>query len=526
MSEQALERIQKQLQVAQELKRRQNEEGNLTSGDGGSDEPPAKKKKEMSEAVKAGIAAGNINITTDDNDRMELSDVSKSEQEQQSELLQELERRSREREIILPATDEGIILKLRALGEPVTLFGELPADRRIRLRAFLADQQGVKLDQIQDPQANATSKKGKQNEEVWYHRGSDELLLLRKFTASYSLARARARLKTSRLELARVDKTREAEKQHMMTELRKFTNYGSQIGDVRPLAHCRLSPDGSLLATASWTGNVKLWDIPTCHEKRVFTGHGDRVSGVAFHPQACVSQTEDVVNLASCSADRTVKLWSLKGEEPIATMGGFGDRVARVEFHPSGKLLGATCFDYSWRLFDVSGSAPLEVLHQEGHSGAVYDISFHPDGSLCGTSSVDCTGRIWDLRTGKNVMLLKGHTKQVLCLQFSPNGYHVATGGDDNSVRIWDLRKRQCVYTLPAHNSLVSGIRYHPSGNFFVTSSYDKTVKVWTSPECSPLKVLHGHEGKVMAVDVSPDANHIVSSSWDRTFKLWAKEQE
>merc|ERR1711916_240241 len=52
------------------------------------------------------------------------------------------------------------------------------------------------------------------------------------------------------------------------------------------------------------------------------------------------------------------------------------------------------------------GEASVEVLHQEGHSRAVYDVAFHPDGSLAGTSSLDCFGRIWDLRTGKNIMVL------------------------------------------------------------------------------------------------------------------------
>ena len=40
-------------------------------------------------------------------------------------------------------------------------------------------------------------------------------------------------------------------------------------------------------------------------------GHSDRVGGVAWHPQATLSQSEDVVNMASGAADMTVNLWSL-----------------------------------------------------------------------------------------------------------------------------------------------------------------------------------------------------------------------
>ena len=38
-----------------------------------------------------------------------------------------------------------------------------------------------------------------------------------------------------------------------------------EVGDVRPLSHCAFSPDPktSYLATASWSGLVKLWTVPS-----------------------------------------------------------------------------------------------------------------------------------------------------------------------------------------------------------------------------------------------------------------------
>ena len=40
-------------------------------------------------------------------------------------------------------------------------------------------------------------------------------------------------------------------------------------------------------------------------------------------------------------------------------------------------------FDSSWRLWDLE--AQEEILHQEGHSKAVYSIDFQKDGALCAT---------------------------------------------------------------------------------------------------------------------------------------------
>lgn len=140
----------------------------------------------------------------------------------------------------------------------------------------------------------------------------------------------------------------------------------------------------------------------------------------------------------------------LSGHEP--------HRVSRIAFHPSGRFLGTTCFDSSWRLWDLETC--IEVLHQEGHFKPVYDIAFHPDGSLALTSGLDSYGRVWDLRTGRCVMFLEGHLEEMLGVDIAANGYHAATSSSDNSVRIWDLRQQQTIYVLPAHTSVVSSVKF------------------------------------------------------------------
>jgi WD40 repeat protein len=40
------------------------------------------------------------------------------------------------------------------------------------------------------------------------------------------------------------------------------------------------------------------------------TGHSDRVGGVAWHPQATLSQSADLVNLVSGGGEGNVNLWS------------------------------------------------------------------------------------------------------------------------------------------------------------------------------------------------------------------------
>lgn len=91
----------------------------------------------------------------------------------------------------------------------------------------------------------------------------------------------------------------------------KFSNLGSQIGDERPISQVRFAPNNKILATGSWSGTVKLWNVPACTPISSLRGHNDRVGGVAWHPQATLSQSADLVNLVSGGGEGNVNLWSL-----------------------------------------------------------------------------------------------------------------------------------------------------------------------------------------------------------------------
>lgn len=460
--------------------------------------------------------SGNINKS--DGDTMEIEEESES----QAELLAQFEKRKRARAIQVSTDDSEVKATLRQLGEPICLFGEGPADRRNRLRNFIADmgEGGILKKKVEETQ----EEKKESDNVTWYHEGSDSLKHARLWLANYSLPRAAERLRMAKEAKNEPTALKNAKKQEVQKKIRALTNECSQIGDNRPISHCQFSPDSKLLVTASWSGLCKLWSVPDCQPIRTLRGHNCNVGAIVFHPQATISLDSSACCMASCAQDGTVKLWNLQSEEPIADIEGHAPyRVSRLAYHPSGRFLGTCCFDNSWRLWDLE--AQEEILHQEGHSKPVYDIAFQRDGSLAVTGGLDGFGRVWDLRTGRCIMFMEGHLKSILAIDFAPNGYHIATGSEDNSCKIWDLRQRSLIYTIPAHTNLVAKVKFEPdSGNYLVTASYDNTAKVWAHPLWAPLKTLAGHEGKVMGVDISPNHQFIATCSYDRTFKLWAPD--
>ncbi|GAA6061238.1 hypothetical protein JCM10212_002697 [Sporobolomyces blumeae] len=396
-----------------------------------------------------------------------------------SKILSELDRKKLARKIALPTNDGEVRTRLRELAEPITLFGEGPADRRDRLRDILAKARLERGDQMDvdapDPDEASDGASDEDDDddkdEEFYTEGSAALKKARRDMAEYSLPRARKRIARQKLDasvpLARLMDVRKA----VFSNLESFTNLGSQIGDTRALSAVRFSPDSSMLLSGSWTGMAKLWSVPACREIRSLKGHKERIGGVAWHPEATLSQSASAVNFATSGADNEIKLWNLESDASIRTLTGHEGRVCRINFHPSGRYLGSASYDATWRLWDVESGE--ELLLQEGHSKEVYAVAFQNDGALACTGGLDAIARLWDLRSGRTSLVLSGHSRDILAIDFSPNGYQVATGSNDDTIRIWDLRNTQAIATIPGHKSAISDLKFFqaPRSDAYPTTS-------------------------------------------------------
>lgn len=443
--------------------------------------------------------------------------------------------------------------RLRELGEPITLFGEGPADRRDRLRELILDKEDAALQDgvVAEVEMREAEDAGDQEEE-FYTEGLPELLEARRNIARYSIPRARARIQRQREDSTIPLRTHIKHRKEIKEKLQGFELFGTQIAGERPVSITRFAPNGEIIAAGNWGGGIKLLDVPNLDEKVTLRGHTGIVGGIAWYPGATLPESNvssGSLNLASGGGGQggasDIHLWSLEKETPMSTLQGHTDRVCRVEFHPSGKYLASASFDTTWRLWDVETTT--ELLLQEGHSRQVFAVSFNTDGSLLASGGFDSIGRIWDLRTGRTVMILDGHIREIFSLDWGIDGYRVLSGSGDGWVKCWDIRQVRNVGGIGAHNGNVSDLRWfkgldgdvsslvesngvrqehnpRKSGTFFVTSGFDKNVNIYSADDWSLAKQLSGHSGNVLSVDVTRDAKWIASSGHDRTVKLWGRD--
>ncbi|XDG09747.1 hypothetical protein ABKA04_009362 [Annulohypoxylon sp. FPYF3050] len=472
--------------------------------------------------------------------------------EKASAILSQFERKRRAATMAVPTDDGRVRARLRELGEPITLFGEGPADRRDRLRELLTLQAEQVPGEFPDVDMEDVPEEGQEDqEEEFYTTGSDDLLKARQDIATFSLPRAKRRLAFQKEEASIPLRTHVKFRKQIKERLQAFELQGSQTAGDRNVSMTRISPNGGFVAAGNWGGSIKLIEIPTLQEKMTLRGHTNRVSGISWLPGSTLPENNvspDTVNLASGGAEGQVNLWSLTKDTPLSTLEGHGQRVCRVEFHPSGRYLASASEDTTWRLWDVESTT--ELLLQEGHSRGVFAVSFNTDGSLLASGGLDSIGRIWDLRSGRTVMILDGHgdghIKPIHGLDWGSDGYRVLSGSADGWIKCWDVRKVQRTGGIGAHTSAVSDLRWYKglddpltgtppgldekgnqipkkSSTFFASSGFDRKVNVFSADDWTLVQTLEGHTGPVASVDISRDGRWIVSGGHDRTVKLWGR---
>jgi WD40 repeat protein len=294
------------------------------------------------------------------------------------------------------------------------------------------------------------------------------------------------------------------------------------------------SPDGRLALTAG--ANLRLWDVATGREVRVFIGEGPQ------QPFRKVVWSADGRRIAISGTGGKVFLRDASGSE-LRVFDRHTTDVHALAFSPDGQYLvtGAGGFKYD------NG----KLVHDAANRPVLHDTDL----------------RMWDVATGREVRRFRGHASTIRWVAFSPDGRQIFSGGNSElAILVWDVEKETAVRRIPMRSNLFlcafsadgsqaavvlrdaigvfdlqTGQPVHTlprpkrprslalsrDGRFLAvafgqisrennqTVSHDSTVQVYHVPSGEIVREVRGFTHLVWALDLSSDGQLLLAASMD-----------
>ncbi|MEA5622270.1 AAA-like domain-containing protein [Nostoc sp. UHCC 0251] len=285
-----------------------------------------------------------------------------------------------------------------------------------------------------------------------------------------------------------------------------------------------VSPDSSLIASASIDKTIKLWRRDGT-AIATLKGHQGAVRAVKFSPDGRI--------LASASEDSTIKLWQRDRKDASwrisRTFKGHTASVWGVAFSPDGQTIASTSWDTTMRVWKRDGTL---VRTFQGYKAGFLGVAFSPDGQTIAAANIDRTVKLWrqnssGWQNANTLQPLQGHTAWVMGIAFSPDSKTIASVSEDTTVKLWQRDSTDGSYrlhkTLKGHSAGVSGVAFSPDGQTIASASLDKTIKLWDIDGIER-RTLRGHSASVWGVTFSPDGSFIASAGAENFVRLWQSE--
>lgn len=263
----------------------------------------------------------------------------------------------------------------------------------------------------------------------------------------------------------------------------KYSAHGYEVLSID------VNTDNDKFVSTGGDKTVFVWDVQTAQTVRRFTGHSGRVNRGVFGGEG------DSI-IASGSFDGTVKIWDLKSNayKPIMTLDDAKDSITDVAIHDAEIL--ASSVDGRVRSYDLrTGMCQADVI-----GAPCTSLSVSKKGTEFLVSSLDSTIRLMDRANGEQLKAYKDDAfinkdlkvKSTLGL----NDSVVLSGSDDGMVFAWDIMGDECMHRFkhsemceipvkrpaPQSNSkkeIVSAVAFCKTRREWVSGGGDGNVIVW-----------------------------------------------
>jgi WD40 repeat protein len=283
--------------------------------------------------------------------------------------------------------------------------------------------------------------------------------------------------------------------------------------ELRLLAHQQLALTGSDVAR---NGRVRV-TTDEAGIARVFSPEARTIVLPARKVRGAVLSPDGTL-VATASGDRVARIWTREGDPRLAfRVPGTVDAVA---FSPDGRTL-AMAGSRGIAILGIAGRP--KVLRELKAGPGIVRLSFSPDGKHLVTAGSDGIGQIWNTNTGRREYVLRGHSDRLTSARFSPDGTLVVTASADHDAIVWDARTGDARKPLRAHGAIVSDAAFSSDGRWIVTAGPGR-AGLWEVSTGKLLTFLDGHLGILTSAEFGEEGYDVFTAGEDGTVRTYECE--
>lgn len=349
----------------------------------------------------------------------------------------------------------------------------------------------------------------------------------------------------------------------------KFENklYEVTLDMIHWSRNIEISPDERFISCSRGSTLGSVWNLRTGERAHILTGHNGTIHEVGFSP--------DSQYLATVSWDGTTRIWEVEnGTEVCAIPLETSPYQMPFIFGPGSESIVVPAGQWMLKRYSIPDGREIERFISEKANGTIVDISDDLETAVSVADGERLLVSVWNPPTGKEICgfsVAAGMYYDRTWPKLSPDHSSVAMHADERIIELWDTSSGESLTTvrsdfgfsdnlmyfgdgsiglrewvtpmrdtllrlrpadappqvpnqLVGHESVVVRVRFSHDGNRIATGSYDGTTRIWDTRTRELLTMLKGHSGKIVDVQFSPDNRVILTIGWDKTARTWNSE--